>query len=398
MKAIVNGKIIVPDANENFIIKKNHAVIFDEKIRAVMPQEKFCADVDAETKNKFGLIVDAKGKYVSPGFINVHVHGCAGSDTMDEDAAALDAMRIMQAATGVTAFLPTTMTADVQKNRAAFGRVRAAMQKKIGAYILGCHAEGPFISEKYKGAQAAKNISRADFDLVKDFADTVRIITAAPEAMLDDDGGFSFIEKCRAKNILVSLGHTAADYALALRAVRAGASRTTHTFNAMTGLHHRNPGVALIACENDVNAEIIADNVHVHPAMQRLLFRAKGGEKIVLVTDSMRACGAGDGMSELGGQKVIVNGSLATLEDGTIAGSVLTMNEAVANFCRNTRAPLEKIVEFATKTPAQELGVYDSRGALSVGKAADIVVFDESLKTFCTFVGGVDVFNRLSPQ
>jgi N-acetylglucosamine-6-phosphate deacetylase len=250
--------------------------------------------------------------------------------------------------------------------------------------------EGPFISPAKKGAQAEKNIAKADFAKIAPYQDIVKIITVAPEEL--HDGG-QFIADCHAHGIVVSLGHTAADYATARQAIEEyGAKHITHLFNAMTGLHQRRPGVVGAALDTDANCELIVDNVHIHPAVQRIVYRLKK-DHLILITDSLRACGLGDGPSELGGQKVFVKGTLATLEDGTIAGSVLCMNDGLHIFRENTGAPIEEVVTAVTKTPAKELGLYDELGSLSAGKNADITIFDDALTIQHTIVAGRDAYS-----
>ncbi|WP_440330140.1 N-acetylglucosamine-6-phosphate deacetylase, partial [Mitsuokella multacida] len=330
------------------------------------------------------------GAYVSPGFLNVHIHGCVGADTMDDDTEAIRKMQLFQAKTGVTSFLPTTMTYDFPTLGRAFRHVREAMAREEGARVLGCHMEGPFISPAKKGAQAEKNIAKADFAKIAPYQDIVKIITVAPEEL--HDGG-QFIADCHKHGIVVSLGHTAADYATARQAIEEyGAKHITHLFNAMTGLHQRRPGVVGAALDTDANCELIVDNVHIHPAAQRIVYRLKK-DHLILITDSLRACGLGDGPSELGGQKVFVKGTLATLEDGTIAGSVLCMNDGLRIFRENTGAPIEEVVTTVTKTPAKELGLYNELGSLSTGKRADITIFDDALKIQRTIVAGHDAYS-----
>ena len=372
VKAIINGRAILPDSDGNFVVDDGAAIIFDDHIRAIGSTVEGCE------------VIDAEGNFVAPGFINVHIHGCAGADTMDDQADALSTMRNFLPSTGVTSFLPTTMTMPLNKILAALEHIRREKNIGGGAKILGANLEGPFISKKFKGAQDEKNILRAEFDLIAPFVDVIKIITIAPEE-LDD---FSFIDRCRAENIIVSIGHSAADYQTALEAINRGARHITHLFNAQTGLHHRRPGIVGAALETDAVIELIADNVHIHPAVQRLVSKVKPRNRIVLITDSLRACGLGDGTFDLGGQKVTVEGTLATLEDGTIAASVAPMNAVVKNFWRNSGWALENVIECATKNPAVELGVYDEIGSLEVGKAADIIIFDEALNIRAAFVDG----------
>lgn len=386
MKAIINGRFIIPDETGHFAVEEGLALFFDEKIRAIRP----AATVSAAEREELEACIDARGAYVSPGFLNVHIHGCVGADTMDDDPEAIRKMQLFQARTGVTAFLPTTMTYDFPTLSRAFRHVREAMAREEGARVLGCHMEGPFISPAKKGAQAEKNIAKADFAKIAPYQDIVKIITVAPEEL--PDGG-QFIADCHAHGIVVSLGHTAADYATARQAIEEyGAKHITHLFNAMTGLHQRHPGVVGAALDTDANCELIVDNVHIHPAAQRIVYRLKK-DHLILITDSLRACGLGDGPSELGGQKVFVKGTLATLEDGTIAGSVLCMNDGLRIFRENTGAPIEEVVTAVTKTPAKELGLYGELGSLSAGNNADITIFDDALKIKRTIVAGRDAYS-----
>ena len=383
MLAIKNGKFIVPNAAGDFVFREEGVLLCEgERIKGFVKDEEIPAGAE---------VIDVQGNYVAPGFINVHIHGCAGADTMDCTEEALARMARLQAETGVTGFLPTTMTCRWHEVEDALATVMDAMENKpAGAQILGAHMEGPFISPAKKGAQAEQNIRKADYKLVKPWEKVVKIITLAPEELPDYD----FADKCHAAGITVSIGHTAADYDKAVEAVREhGIHHFTHVYNAMTGFSHRAPGVVGAAFDTEAYCEIIADNVHSHPAAQRLLYHAKGGKNIVLITDSLRACGLGDGPSELGGQEVFVKGELATLKDGTIAGSVATMNRCVKIFWENTGAPLPQIIEMVTKNPAQELDWYAERGSLEKGKRADLVVFDHDVNIRQTIIGGQKFFS-----
>ena len=370
MKTLINGRLILPDTDGNFKICAG-ALNFDEKIISIGEP------VDGAE------LIDAENNFVAPGFINVHIHGAAGVDTMDDDINALKKFAEFLPSSGVTSFLPTTMTVPLEKIYRALERVRAGKKFSKGARILGAHLEGPFISKKFKGAQAEENILPADFELIKNFSDVIKIITVAPE-----ETGFEFIDRCLAENIIVSIGHSAATYEFTTAAIARGANHITHLFNAQSGLHHRKPGIVGAALDSNANVELIADNVHVHPAAQRIVAKVKPRSQIILITDSIRACGLGDGISELGGQKVFVKGNLATLEDGTLVGSVAKMNEVLKNFCANTNTDVATGVELVTKNPAVELKIYDKLGSLEVGKAADITLFDDDFNIKKTFVGG----------
>ena len=382
MNAIQNGILILPNEHGHFVAQTELVLCYDERITSIVPAAEFTAEgVDK--------VIDAAGAYVAPGFVNVHIHGCDGADTMDEDADALGKIAAFQARTGVTSFLPTTMTCAYDAVERALVRIRRAMTgKPHGARILGSHMEGPFISPAKKGAQDEQYILPPTFAKIAPYRDVIKIITIAPEMLTEEN----FIESCREIGIIVSLGHTAADYETACATIARGATHITHLCNAMTGLNHRKPGVLGAALDTDANCELIVDNVHVHPAMQRIIYAAKRGAHIIPITDSMRACGLSDGISELGGQKVYVNGTRATLANGTIAGSVLRMNDGLRILHENLGIAIPAIVEMATRTPAEELDVYDHLGALSVGKYADIVIFDEDFRIRRTIVGGTSCF------
>ncbi|WP_297569271.1 N-acetylglucosamine-6-phosphate deacetylase [uncultured Anaerovibrio sp.] len=388
MKAIINGRLVVPDLTGKFQLAEKYVIIFDEFIDKIVSDEEF-STIDRGAMEE---IIDADGKYVSPGFVNIHIHGCVGRDTMDCELKALKDMADFQASNGVTSFLPTTMTYDLPRIYKALDIIPEAQKYDNGARILGINMEGPFISAKYKGAQAEENICEADFALIDKYKNLIKLITVAPETLPKDS---DFFDKCHEAGIVVSLGHTAASYECAYDAITKGhATHITHLFNAMSGLHHREPGVVGAAMDTDVYCEIIVDNIHCAPAAQRIVSHLKGLERIALITDSMRACGLGDGESELGGQRVFVKNQRATLADGTIAGSILTMDRAIYNYAANLNIPVWQAVESATMTPARALGLDHIVGSLSPGKYADMVIFDERVNIAMTFRGGKVVFSR----
>ena len=377
MKVITNGRCIVPNDTGDFVVRDGFAVVFDSLIRAVVP----LGDID---KTRVGEVIDAGGLFVSPGFVNVHIHGCGGFDTMDNTPQALAEMSKFLPSTGVTSFLPTTMTMPLDSIHAALRRIRSAMTTpQKGARILGANVEGPYISPAYKGAQAERCIRRANFKEIADFTDVIKIITIAPEELPAES---DFLRQCTEAGVVVSIGHSAADYETALKAIRQGAKHITHLFNAQTSLHHRKPGIVGAALDTEAVVELIADDIHVHPMLQRLLWRAKAHSQIVLITDSLRACGLTDGVYDLGGQRVTVRGERALLDDGTIAASIAPMNRVLARFHNNTGADIAEVVELVTKNPATELGIYDRLGSLEIGKAADIVLFDENFAVKSAYV------------
>lgn len=360
MKAIIDGRLVMPDT-----VLDGYALLYDgNTILDVVTQDSVNTDACES-------VVRADGALIMPGFINEHIHGCAGVDTMDEDAGALLKMQQVLPATGVTSFLPTTMTYDRRRIEEALQRIRQA-KANPGTRILGAHMEGPFISQAYKGAQKAENISAADFSWLEPYADVVKIITLAPETLKDR----SFLEQCAAHHIIVSVGHSAASYE-DVRSIMADCPfyHITHLFNAMTPLHHRKPGIVGAALlDPHAHCELICDNLHVHPAAQELVYRMKGQDGIILITDSLRACLLADGESELGGQKVFVHHGEARLADGTLAGSIAPMNEVVHHFLENSKAPLHEVIAMATANPARDLGVFEQLGSLEPRKLADIVL------------------------
>jgi len=367
---IKGGKIIL----ENEVLE-NKVLIFNDKIVDILDEE----DLEKMgSTHKIKQIIDAHGKYISPGFIDIHIHGSGGKDTMDGELAGLKIISETIAKNGVTAFLPTTMTMEKQKIYKALDTVRLAMKDNIkGAKILGAHMEGPFISEKYKGAQKKDYILKPSFEFIENYIDIIKIISMAPE----EDFEFKFIKEVKNNSdIVLSMGHTNSDYETAMEAVRAGVSNATHTFNAMTALNHRRPGVVGAVLASNISFELIADTIHIHPAMFQIFLNAKGKDKMILITDSMRAGCMNNGDWELGGQKVIVANNSARLTDGTLAGSVLTLNKAVFNMLKYTDLEIYEAVALASINPAKLINIDRTKGSIKIGKDADLIIFDEELK------------------
>jgi N-acetylglucosamine-6-phosphate deacetylase len=378
VKAIINANIITLQG-----ILHNHAVVFEDKIISIIPEGQL-------GKFQIDEQIDADGKYLSPGFIDIHVHGCNGFDAMDEDENALSAIAKGVLQTGVTSFVPTTMTMPFARMAQSIVRIRQARGKSGGAEVLGCHMEGPFINEDYKGAQDKQYIIGPDITKIEPYLDCIKVITIAPEVA----DSRAFIAACVQKGIVVSIGHSSATYEQAVEAIKAGVSHMAHTFNALPPLHHRLPGAVGAAMDSNIVCELIVDNLHVHPAMQRILLKVKGVDKIILITDAMRASLLGEGEYEFGGQNVTVKKGEARLKDGVIAGSVLSLNKAVRNFMENTGLDLMQAIQLVTLNPARQMGVVDKKGSIEVGKDADMVIFDDELNIFATFVKGQFLFRR----
>ena len=374
MKAIINGKIILKDQ-----IAENAVLLFDKKIEGVLPADQLPADAE---------IIDAKGGYVAPGLIDLHIHGYLGKDVCDGEEDSIRTIAQGLVANGVTGFLPTTMTEDMAVIRKALNVCRSLKeQSKVwqGSTILGCHAEGPFISESKKGAQDAKYILKPDAAFVKEFADIISIITLAPETDTEDFAAIK--EMCRDTHVVVSMGHTSADYETAMASVKAGVAHVTHLFNAMTPLTHRAPGVVTAALNSDVSCELIVDTFHVDKSFYNMLFTLKG-RKLCFITDCLPAGGLPEGEYTLGGQKIVYRGIVCRLEDGTIAGSVLKLNKGVWNVYTNSSIPLWECVNCASLNPATTLGIADKKGSLEKGKDADIIITDGEFNVQKTFIEG----------
>lgn len=341
---------------------------------------------------------DANGCIVLPGFIDLHIHGSAGHDTMDATPESLPAISRFLARHGVTGFTPTTMTAPHQPTLAAVQNIGAALATARaapmpGAAILGAHLEGPYISPRFPGAQAKENIRPASLTEFGELlaAGPVKLITLAPE---EPDAG-ALIDAALAAGVRVIIGHSAASYEQAIASFDRGISQATHTFNAMTGLHHRQPGVVgAVLTDKRIFAQLIADTVHVHPAAMAVLAQCKGPDRLLLITDAIRATGLPNGESELGGQPVFVRDGQCRLADGTLAGSILTMDGALRHFLSATGWPLEKAWPITSRTPAAALGIGDEYGAIVPGYRADLVILDDRLEVVSTIVGGRIVYLR----
>ncbi|MBR4799932.1 MAG: N-acetylglucosamine-6-phosphate deacetylase, partial [Clostridia bacterium] len=282
---------------------------------------------------------------------------------------------------------PTTMTVDMKVIKKALEICRALKEESRdwdGCAILGAHAEGPFISEKKKGAQDPKHILKPDAKFVKEYADVIRIITLAPE----EDEDFAAIKEIRRDtDVVMSMGHTSADYETAMKSTEAGIRHATHLFNAMSPLAHRAPGVVTAAFNSDVSTELIVDTFHVSPALYDIIYKLKG-RKLCFITDCLPAGGLPEGEYTLGGNKIIYRGIVCRLEDGTVAGSVLHLNRGVWNVYTNSTIPLWECVNCASLNPATVIGLQDRKGSLEVGKDADVIITDEEFEVTKTFIGG----------
>lgn len=336
-------------------------------------------------------VIDGKGAYAIPGLIDLHFHGCMGDDLCDAGEETIMRMAAYEAENGVTTICPATMSVP-EENLHQIMKAASSYAKKprrdACARFAGIHMEGPFINRKKKGAQAAENIRPCDLALFlglqKEAGGLIRLVDLAPET----EGAMEFIDAVKAQ-VTVSLAHTDSDYATAMEAFSHGASHVTHLFNAMPDFHHRNPGVIGAAADTkDCLVELICDGIHVHPAAVRAAFLLFGEERIIFISDSMRAAGLSDGIYTLGGQRVSVHGKRALLSDGTIAGSVTNLMDGMKNAITEMHIPLEAAIACATENPAKELGIFDCCGSITPGKYADLVLLDETFNLQSVYLGG----------
>jgi N-acetylglucosamine-6-phosphate deacetylase len=342
--------------------------------------------------------IDARGLWVIPGLIDVHVHGSAGSDTMDATSAAIQTMAEFFARHGVTSYLPTTITAPSLAIDAAIQNVINMAQPPAGARYLGAHLEGPYISSQFRGAQPQEWLRSPDPQEYEKWFETgvIRLVALAPEL----PGAIEMIERGARQGIRFSVGHSSASYEQVEQAADYGLRQATHTFNGMTGLHHREPGAAgAVLTDERIYAEIIADGIHLHPAVVKLVVRAKGTGRTILVTDAIRAAGLKDGEYDLGGQIVQVRDGIARTSRGSLAGSTLAMDAALRNVIRFAGITIQDALKMATTTPAEALGLSSRKGIIQPGADADLALVDPDLNVQATIVNGALVYDaRASRQ
>lgn len=374
MKAIKNGRIILKDR-----VMDGSVLLYSDVIEGIVSPNMIpqCSE-----------IVDANGGYVAPGLIDMHIHGYLGKDVCDAEEESIRTIAEGIVKNGVTGFLPTTMTEDMKVIRKALEVCRNLKEEsKIwqGSAILGCHAEGPFISEAKRGAHDAKYILKPDARFVKEYKDIIKILTIAPET--DTEELATIREIARDTDVIVSMGHTSADYETAMNGINVGVKHVTHLFNAMTPIAHRAPGVVTAALKSDVSCELIVDTFHVLPEFYDIIWKLKK-RKMCFITDCVPAGGLPMGEYTLGGQKIIYKGVVCRLEDGTVAGSVLQLNRGVWNVYINSNIPIWECVNCASLNPATVIGVENTKGSIEVGKDADIIITDSEFNVKKTIIGG----------
>ncbi|MBM7565434.1 N-acetylglucosamine-6-phosphate deacetylase [Paenibacillus sacheonensis] len=376
-------------AEGKWLIRGINAVIGDNVVRdaAVAVTDGIITKImteDALPDAVEGTIVDGKGGWLLPGFIDLHVHGGFGADFMDASGEAYDAITSFHASRGTTRMLATTVTASPEAIAAV---LEAAASYRSGtmpyASLEGVHLEGPFISELWPGAQNPSYISQPRLDWVQawntDYPGLIKQLTLAPEK----EGSAAVISYLAAHGIVAAAGHTDARYEQIEAAVEAGLTQAVHTFNAMRALHHREPGtVGAVLSDDRIYAELIADGHHVHPAAIRLLVQSKPRDRVILITDAISAAGLGDGSYELGGLDVDVLQGVARLrQGGALAGSTLTMIDAFRFVLANTRLSVAEVSRMASGNPARQLGLQQVTGSIEIGKLADLVLTDAAFSS-----------------
>ena len=333
-------------------------------------------------------VLDCTGKYVTPGFVDIHMHGAAGSDFCDGTAEDICTISRYEGSVGVTTFMGTTMAFDEPILTGIFKAANTRFGKEgEGAVLRGVNMEGPFFNKAKKGAQAEKYIVDPDFAMFKRLYDltggNIRIVDVSPEL----PGAVEFIRKA-SKLCTVSIAHTCATYDEAKEAFANGATHTTHLFNAMPAFTHRAPGVVGAASDYAAHVEMISDGIHLHPAVVRAVFSLFGADRVCLISDSMRAAGMPNGEYSLGGQKVFMTDGKATLEDGTIAGSATCLPECFRRAV-GFGVPVETALKAATINPAKAVGLFEELGSVTAGKRADVLVMEKAtLQPEAIFIGG----------
>lgn len=331
-------------------------------------------------------IIDCSGKLILPGVIDLHTHGCIGHDFSSSNPDEIESMLQYYASHGVTSLLATTMTMDLNQYRTALKNIYTVLtHSPNSSRILGINMEGPFLGKSKKGAHDEQYLIPLDENLFEELdslsGNHIKMIDLDPEL----DGAMDFISKYSQTKI-ISLAHTACDYDIALQAIECGASHVTHLFNAMNGLHHRNPGIIGALNDRNIRAEIICDGIHIHPAVIRMMFKLCP-EKMIFISDSMSACGLGDGAYLLGGLPVIVKNRKAMLEDGTIAGSTTTAFECMVNAIHFGVSKEDAILS-ATLIPAKEIGADHLVGSIAPGKKADLIITSPDFLIEAVYCGG----------
>lgn len=333
-------------------------------------------------------VLDAAGCYVVPGYVDIHIHGAMGADFSDGDPEGVRTMARFLLTQGVTSFLGTSMALSEARLTEVYTAARPLFGQSVpdGATLRGINMEGPFFSQEKRGAQNPEFIIPPNFEMFTRLNEAsggnIRTVAVAPET----EGGLDFVERA-SKVCSVSIAHTSAGYDIAHQALERGANHVTHVFNGMTPFHHRDPGIVGAAVDSNAYVELICDGIHVHPAMVRSVFRLFGEDRMCLISDAMRACGMPEGKYDLGGQMVTVANNAATIDNGSLAGSVCVLSQCVRNAVK-FGIPLESALKAATINPARSVGLDGQVGSVTPGKRADLLVLDKDLALRQVILGG----------
>jgi N-acetylglucosamine-6-phosphate deacetylase len=366
--------------HQNRVVPSANVWILDGKITRIDTE-------DLSSVNEEYELIDGRGHLLVPGMIDVHIHGANGFDMMDGTVESIQEVSRACASSGCTSFLATSVSSTIEELQEMIRSVKCAAGREVGAKIAGIHLEGPYLNPKRKGMQNEKYLRHPNLEEMKmifqEAGSLIKMVTIAPEL----PGGMELISFLKEKGVVIAIAHSDATYEEAKQAFTAGASHVTHCFNGMPPIHHRDPGLIVAAFEEKhVSLQAIVDNVHLHPAIIRLMHRLKGPEGMVLITDALQAMGMGDGQYMFGGHHVTVSGGIARLDDGTLASSTVTMNEAL-RYTVETGISLVDAVQMASTTPANILGL-KQKGEISAGFDADLVLLDDEFQVLWTMVGG----------
>lgn len=377
-----NIKLISPDE----VLNGYGLVISEGKIARIDLEQNI--NIEAISK-----VIDGQGQYLSPGFIDIHNHGNSGYDFMDASKEAIDNISKYHLRNGVTSFLGTVIS---QSYGNMVNAVKNIFEYNNNNYsqLIGIHLEGPFFSAIKKGAQPEEYIKSPDMSFIKSivdmFGNKLKMVSLAPEK----EGALDLISYLKNENITVSMAHSNATYDETIEAINKGATVATHLYNGMRSFTHREPGIVGAALIDDrVFCEIIYDRIHLHDAATQIAIKMKTKEKIILVSDAMRATGLSDGIYELGGQEVIVKEGAARLKNGSLAGSTLNLRTAVYNMINHLNVPICDAVRMASLTPAETINIDDKKGSIELGKDADLILFDDDININCVLIGGEIIKN-----
>nr|WP_246566530.1 N-acetylglucosamine-6-phosphate deacetylase [Tissierella simiarum] len=350
---------------------------------------------DQFNEENFNKVIEGKGNFLSPGFIDIHNHGNSGYDIMDSTEEALDAISDFHLKNGVTSYLGTVITSSYEDMIEAMKNIVNYKNKEDKAQIIGIHLEGPFFNIDKKGAQPAKHIKSPNLEeienILKVAKDKLKMVSLAPEL----EGALDIINFLKNNDVTVAMAHTNATYEDSKKGIAHGITVATHLYNGMRSFSHREPGVIGASLTDDrVYCEIIYDRIHLHDAAVEIAIKMKGQDKIVLVSDAMRATGLADGNYELGGQKVIVKKGAARLESGNLAGSTLNLRKAVYNMVSKLNIPIHEAVRMASLSPAKAIKVDNYKGSIEIGKDGDLIIFDKDININTILVGGNVAWER----